>query len=76
MNVRTTVDIPMLLHNKLREEADRSGKSMRSLIIRALEQVYDRPKKGKFVTGPMVKSRGKVGPLLPVDKNPYDLIFP
>jgi hypothetical protein len=75
MNVRTTVDIPQPLHDRLREESIRSGKSMRSLILQAVEQAYTPPKKGKFVTEPMIRSRGKVGPLMPVDKNPWDLVF-
>lgn len=28
------------------------------------------------VTGPMIKGRGKLGPLFPVDENPHDLVFP
>ena len=52
---------------------------MRSLIVRAIEQTYrepsQRPKKGKRVTGPMIKRRGKLGPAYPVDENPHDFVF-
>ena len=75
MAVRTTVDIPEPLHDKLRHRAERSGTSVRSLIIRAIEQVYAEPKKGKYVTGPLVTGSGKLGPDFPVDENPHDLIF-
>jgi hypothetical protein len=52
---------------------------MRSLIVRAIEQTYREPnqqsKKGKRVTGPMIKGRGKRGPAYPGDENPHDLVF-
>jgi hypothetical protein len=76
MPVRTTVDIPEPLHDRLRQRAESSGTSIRSLIVRALEEAYAEPKKGKRVTGPMIPAGGKRGPLYPVDENPYDLIFP
>jgi len=38
MAVRTTVDIPDRLHDRLRRRAQRSGTSIRALIIRAIEQ--------------------------------------
>jgi hypothetical protein len=76
MPVRTTVDIPEPLHERLRQRAETSGTSIRSLIVRALEETYTEPKKGKRVTGPLIPATGKRGPLYPVDENPYDLIFP
>ncbi len=76
MAIRTTVDIPEPLHNQLRAQSERSGASIRSLIVKAIEQTYTTPRKGKYVTGPMIKGTGKLGPAFPVDKNPYDLIFP
>ena len=75
MSVRTTVDIPQPLHDLLRRRAERSGASIRSLIVQAIEQAYREPKKGKRVTGPMIKSRGKRGPAYPVDENPHDVVF-
>jgi hypothetical protein len=75
MAVRTTVDIPEPLHDRLRDRAERSGTSIRSLIVRALEQTYAESKKGKYVTGPLVTGPGKLGPAFPVDENPHDLIF-
>jgi hypothetical protein len=76
MPVRTTVDIPEPLHDRLRLRAEISGSSIRSLIVRAIEETYTEPKKGKRVTGPLVKTKGKLGPRFPVDENPYDLILP
>jgi hypothetical protein len=75
MAIRTTVDIPEPLHHRLRQRAERSGTSMRALIIRALEQTYSEPRKGKYVTGPFIKGKGKLGPNFPTDENPHDLVF-
>jgi len=38
MAVRTTVDIPEPLHQRLRERAESSGASIRSLIVRAMKK--------------------------------------
>jgi metal-responsive CopG/Arc/MetJ family transcriptional regulator len=76
MAVRTTIDIPEPLHDRLRQRAESSGTSIRSLIVRAIEETYTEPKKGERVTGPMISGTGKRGPRYPVDENPYDLIFP
>jgi metal-responsive CopG/Arc/MetJ family transcriptional regulator len=75
MAVRTTVDLPEPLHDRLRDRAQTSGVSIRSLIVRAVEQTYAEPKKGRRVTGPLITGTGKRGPLFPVDENPHDLIF-
>jgi hypothetical protein len=75
MAVRTTVDIPEPLHNRLRRRAQDTGTSMRMLIVQALEQTYAEPRKGKYVTGPLVRKTGKLGPRFPVDENPYDLVL-
>jgi hypothetical protein len=75
MAIRTTVDIPEPLHDKLRQRAHRCGTSVRALIIGAIEQVYSENKKGKYVTGPLVNGRGKLGPAFPEDENPHDLVF-
>jgi hypothetical protein len=75
MAVRTTVDIPEPLHDRLRQRAESSGTSIRSLIVRAIEETYTEPKKGERVTGPFIRGKGKRGPRYPVDENPHDLIF-
>ena len=75
MPVRTTVDIPEPLHDRLRHRAQSSGVSIRSLIVRAIEQAYDGPAKGTPVTGPLVRGTGKLGPQFPVDENPHDIVF-
>ena len=75
MAVRTTVDIPEPLHDRLRHRAERSGTSIRALIIRAIERVYSEGRKGECVTGPLVAGPGKLGPAFPEDENPHDLVF-
>jgi hypothetical protein len=75
MAVRTTVDIPDPLHQRLRQRAESSGTSIRSLIVRAIEETYTEPKKGERVTGPLVRTKGKLGPRFPVDENPHDLVI-
>jgi len=75
MAVRTTVDIPEPLHDELRHRAERSGTSIRALIVRALEQTYSETKKGALVTGPLIRGAGKLGPKFPKDENPHDLVF-
>jgi hypothetical protein len=75
MAVRTTVDIPEPLHERLRVRAESSGTSIRSLIVRALEETYAPKGKGRRVTGPMVRGKGKLGPRFPTDENPHDLII-
>lgn len=76
MPVRTTVDIPEPLHGTLRQKAHQSGVSIRSLIIRAIEQAYGgRSDKGSRVTGPLVRGKGKLGKAFPRDENPHDLVF-
>jgi metal-responsive CopG/Arc/MetJ family transcriptional regulator len=76
MAVRTTVDIPEPLHNQLRNRAERSGTTIRSLIVRAIEQAYTEPRRKERVTGPLVRGSGNLGPSFPEDENPHDLVFP
>lgn len=75
MTVRTTVDIPEPLHTELRRRAKQSGTSIRSLIVKAIEQTYSTPKRGRYVTGPLITKKGKRGPRFPTDKTPHDLVF-
>lgn len=75
MAIRTTVDIPEELHDRLRRRAERSGVSIRSLIIRAIEQAYREARKDEYVTGPLVTGPGKLGPAFPQTENPNDLVF-
>ena len=72
----TTIDIPEPLHDLLRHQAERTGSSIRSLIIGALEQVNREPGKGKRLTGLLVHGSGKLGRAFPEDENPRDLVFP
>jgi len=75
MPVRTTIELPESLHERLKERSRSTGVSIRSLIVRAVEETYAEPKMGRPVTGPMITGTGKRGPLYPVDENPHDLIF-
>jgi hypothetical protein len=75
MAVRTTVDIPEPLHDRLRDRAEKSGTSIRALIVRAIEQTYTPEAKGDRVSGPLVKGPGKLGPRFPEDENPHDLVL-
>ncbi len=75
MAIRTTVDIPEPLHERLRQRAQSSGVSIRSLIVRAVEQAYTGAAKGAPVTGPLIRTKGKRGPRFPRDENPHDLVF-
>ena len=34
-----------------------------------------RPRKGRYVTGPLIPGKGSPGPLCPSTENPYDLLF-
>jgi metal-responsive CopG/Arc/MetJ family transcriptional regulator len=76
MPVRTTVDIPDPLHDRLRNRAEKSGTSIRSLIVRAIEQTYpDTNKSGDCLTRPLIQGSGKLGPAFPQDENPHDFVF-
>ena len=76
MAVRTTVDIPEPLHDQLRRlAAEDTGTSMRKLIVDALEHTYAEPRKGRYVTGALIRGKGKRGPLYRTDENPHDLVF-
>ena len=76
MAVRTTVDIPEPLHDRLRTRAEESGASIRSLIVHAIEQVYPDANKGnEYLTRPPVQGSGKLGPAFPEDENPHDFVF-
>ena len=74
MAVRTTVDISEPLHHELRVQSELSGIPMRFLIVKAIEQAYSKPRKGRYVTGPMVPIQGKLGPAFPVDENPHEFV--
>ena len=76
MAVRTTVDIPEPLHDRLRNRAEKCGASIRSLIVHAIKQAYpDANKSGEYLTRPLVQGSGKLGPAFPEDENPHDFVF-
>jgi hypothetical protein len=75
MSIRTTIDIPEPLYEKLRVRAERTGASIRSLVVQAIEQTYGEAHQAAYVTGPLVTGKGRLGPSFPVDENPHDVIF-
>jgi len=76
MPVRVTIEIPQTPYDRLRQRAENTGTSMRSLIVQAIEETYAEPKKDERVTGPLIVTKGKLGPRFPVDENPWELVFP
>ena len=76
MAIQAIVDVPEPLHERLSHKAKQSGTPIEALIIEAVERAYSEVKKGNYVTGALVKVKGELGPEFPVDKNPYDLVFP
>lgn len=75
MSVRTTIDIPDKLYDALRKQAASERTSIRALVVDAIEGKLAAKKRGVPVTGPLVPSRGKPGPMAPDRENPYDFIF-
>ena len=75
MSVRTTVDIPDELYATLRQRAAREKVSIRSLVIMSIEEKFKPKRRRVPVTGPLMRCKGKLGPLFPTTENPYDVIF-
>jgi hypothetical protein len=75
MSVRTTIDIPDQLYSTLRQRSAREKVSIRSLVIMSIEEKFQPKRRRVPVTGPIIKGKGKPGPLCPTTENPYDLIF-
>jgi hypothetical protein len=75
MPVRTTVDVPEPVYDALRNRAEQTGVSMRSLIVRALELTYIPEKVDARLIGPPVKGKGKLGPLGEGDVSVNDFLF-
>ena len=63
-SVRTSVDIPIALHRRLREAAARQGCSARQLILRSIEQPVEASEPTKsnqrldLRNNPLIPSRG------------------
>ena len=78
--VRTSLDIPVTLHRRLREAAARQGCSARQLILRSIERAVresqpQRPRRRLSLDIPIVPARGK--PIDLTSEQIYDLIeFP
>jgi len=69
MTVRITLDLPESLHRMLSERAHTSGTSIQALILCAIQDAYQPPRKGKMVTSALVSGR-KLGPDFPTDETP------
>lgn len=78
--VRTSLDIPVGLHRRLRQAASQQGCSARQLILRSIERVIneiapERPPRRLSLDPPIIPSRGK--PFDLTNEQIYDLIeFP
>jgi hypothetical protein len=59
--VRTSLDIPVPLHRKLHEAAERRGCSARQLILRSIERLVaeELPRPQKHVRLPLVPAAGR-----------------
>ena len=75
MPVRTTVDIPEPLYEALRSRAEKCHASIRSLVVRAIQETYTDAAKGEYLTGPIVNGSGKLGSAFPKNENPHDFVF-
>ena len=75
MSIRTTIDIPEDVYEKLRRKASDEKTSIRALVLNAIEGKFNRTEPRIPMTGPPVPGRSKPGPLCPDKENPYDLIF-
>jgi metal-responsive CopG/Arc/MetJ family transcriptional regulator len=76
--MRTTIDIPDALYRRLRARAAKEGRSTRSLILRAVQQLFEdvKPANRHKVTLPLVAS-DKPGTLHLDNAKIHDLIgFP
>ena len=58
--IRTTVDIPVLLYRRLKEQAAAQGCSARELILRGMEKVLLNPRQPtrRRVQFPLIRSKG------------------
>jgi hypothetical protein len=78
--VRTSLDVPVGLHRRLREAAAQKGCSARQLILRGIERAIrdvepQRPRRRLSLDVPIVASTGK--PFEMTSEQIYDLIeFP
>jgi len=58
-SVRTTVDIPVTLYRKLKEQAAAQGRSVRELILAGIKNsLLPRQRKRRRVQFPLIKSTG------------------
>ena len=76
-HMRTTVDIPDGMYRQLKSRAAREGSSTRALILKAVKEVLkaERPKAGRSVSLPIVRSR-RPGTVALDNATIYDLAFP
>ena len=80
-SIRTSLDIPVALHKRLKEAAARKGCSARQLILQSIERaVEEATPKGRLrrlsLVPPIIPSTGR-GPIDLTNEEIYDLIeFP
>ena len=79
--IRTSLDIPVTLHSRLKEVAARKGCSARQLILQSIERAVEEatPKSGRrrlSLVPPIIPSLG-CGPIAITNQEIYELIeFP
>ena len=80
-SIRTSLDIPVTLHRRLKEVAARKGCSARQLILQSIERAVEEatPKAGRrrlSLVPPIIPSLGR-GPIDLTNQEIYELIaFP
>lgn len=74
--MRTTVDIPDVLYQQLRIMAAREGRSIKELIVRAIEADFKRMRRPQYVSLRLAPSKNR-GTLVLDNAKIFDLIpFP
>jgi len=72
--VRTSLDIPALLHRQLHEAAARRGCSARALILRSIErEIAEEPAPRTRIQLPLVHGHGE--PIRLTNEEIYDVLF-
>jgi hypothetical protein len=72
--IRTSLDIPVLLHQQLQEAARREGCSARSLILRSIErEIREQPATRTRISLPLVPGKGE--PIRLTNEEIYDIVF-
>ena len=74
--VRTSLDVPLELHRRIREAAKRRGCSARALILSSIERevALDSSNARGRIESPLLREKGE--PIDPTHDQIYDVLFP